>query len=181
MITQSPLLSGETQTNSRVSTAVIKQLKAAQGGEGYFLLQLLVHHPGKSGQEIKAGTWRQDLKQEPWTWLAQYAFIHNPGSWGGTTHSPTSIIIQQNDLTDLPTGQSDRDNSMRVLSSGTTLAFVKSTELVIKAGNKQDIVVKGSVLKVFAHIVPGSAASCQQGSGYRAGPGVRASEPPAST
>lgn len=42
----------------RVSTAVIKQhdLKATWGRKIYFLLQLIVHYPGKSGQEVKAGT-----------------------------------------------------------------------------------------------------------------------------
>ena len=30
-----------------------------------FTLQLTVHHGGKSGQELKAGTWRQKLKQRP--------------------------------------------------------------------------------------------------------------------
>jgi hypothetical protein len=31
-----------------------------------FSSQLPVHHEGKPGLELKAGTWRQELKQRPW-------------------------------------------------------------------------------------------------------------------
>lgn len=29
-------------------------------------MQLIVHHEGKSGQNLKAGTWMQELKQKLW-------------------------------------------------------------------------------------------------------------------
>jgi len=32
----------------------------------YFSLLLPVHHEGKSWPELKAGTFRQELKQTPW-------------------------------------------------------------------------------------------------------------------
>jgi hypothetical protein len=39
-----------------------------------FISQLRANHPGKSEQELKAGAWRQELKQRPWgdaaNWLA---------------------------------------------------------------------------------------------------------------
>jgi hypothetical protein len=49
-----------------------------------FSLQFVVHHPENSGQELKAGTWRWELKLKPWknvallacsSWLAQPAFL----------------------------------------------------------------------------------------------------------
>ena len=40
----------------------------------YFILQLVVHHDRKLGRELKAGTWKQELKKKPWKyatyWLA---------------------------------------------------------------------------------------------------------------
>ena len=30
----------------------------------YFILQFVIHHPGKSGKEFKAGTWRQELMEK---------------------------------------------------------------------------------------------------------------------
>ena len=36
-------------------------LKPPQGGKGLFILEYTVHDAGKSGQEHKAGTWRQAL------------------------------------------------------------------------------------------------------------------------
>lgn len=39
--------------------------KAAWGGRVYFTFQFTVHHEGKSWQEPKARTWRQELKQNP--------------------------------------------------------------------------------------------------------------------
>jgi len=45
----------------------------------YFLIWFAVHHPGKSGQQPKSGTWRQELMQRPWRsaahWPAQFAFL----------------------------------------------------------------------------------------------------------
>ena len=68
----------------------------------------LVRHPGKSGQGLRARTWRQQLTQGSWGnaayWLvlrlAQPAFLWNPESLprDGTTHSrlgrPIFIINQ---------------------------------------------------------------------------------------
>jgi hypothetical protein len=44
------------------------------------LFHMIVHHPGKSGQELnQVGTWRQEWMQKPWRnaayWLAQPAFV----------------------------------------------------------------------------------------------------------
>jgi hypothetical protein len=33
-------------------------------GKGLFIPCLIVHHEEKSGQELKAGTWKQEPKQE---------------------------------------------------------------------------------------------------------------------
>lgn len=47
-------------------------------GEGgiYFSLQLVVCHLGNSGEELKAGTWRQELKQRPWASVAYWLLSH---------------------------------------------------------------------------------------------------------
>jgi hypothetical protein len=34
------------------------------GWKGFFILQLVVHHDRKSGRELKAGTWKQELKKK---------------------------------------------------------------------------------------------------------------------
>jgi hypothetical protein len=39
--------------------------KQLEGERIYFTVELAVHHRGKSEQELKAGTWRQELKQKP--------------------------------------------------------------------------------------------------------------------
>lgn len=51
--------------------------KSSMGTKG--LLWLIGYHQGKPGQELKAGTWRQKLKQRPWKnaayWLAPHALL----------------------------------------------------------------------------------------------------------
>lgn len=49
-----------------------------------------VHHRSKSGQEVKAGAWKLELKEKPWRNAAyRLAFIYHPGPLlrGGTAHS----------------------------------------------------------------------------------------------
>lgn len=47
----------------------------------YFNLQDTVLHQGESGQELKARTWKQELKKAPWSnaayWLSQVVFLYN--------------------------------------------------------------------------------------------------------
>lgn len=73
----------------------------------------LVPHPGKSGQGLRARTWRQQLTQGSWGnaayWLvlglAQPAFLWNPESRprDGTTHSRLGLSLIRQYLTDLST------------------------------------------------------------------------------
>ena len=49
------------------SVAIIKHwTKALWGKRGISGWQAAVHHRGKPREELKAGTWRQELKQRPW-------------------------------------------------------------------------------------------------------------------
>lgn len=75
--------------------------------------QVSIQSSRKSGQELKAGTWGQELTQRLW-WNTAYRFV--PHGWlslpsyvtqdyqprGGITHrgpgSPSSIISQENAL-----------------------------------------------------------------------------------
>ena len=77
------------------------------GEESISTSQLTVHHKGKSGQEVKAGTWRWALKQKPWKnavycvafqLLALIAFLHNSGPLpgDGTAHDGLSSSISIN-------------------------------------------------------------------------------------
>lgn len=70
--------------------------------EGLFRLLALAHHEGKSGQGIKAETWRQELTQGPWRdvltdllSLLPYTALNQPLR-GSTTHrrpgAPTSVM-----------------------------------------------------------------------------------------
>lgn len=54
----------------------------------YFCLQVIIHHWEKPRQELKAGSWKQELKQRPWSsaallagfpWLIQLSFLYSPG------------------------------------------------------------------------------------------------------
>lgn len=76
---------------------------------------------------VAAGTWRQDTKQRP---LRNIASLYSPGPpVQGGLGSHTSIINQENALTDLPSGQSDEGIfSVEVFSSLMTSACVKLTE-----------------------------------------------------
>lgn len=51
----------------------------------YFILQLAVHHPEKSGKALKGGTWKQEPKQKPWRiascWPVPHGFL-----WGFLDH-----------------------------------------------------------------------------------------------
>ena len=51
-----------------VSVFVIKIMTKDQCGEGKadFILQLIIHHGGKSRRELEIGTWSQELKQRLW-------------------------------------------------------------------------------------------------------------------
>ena len=50
----------------------------------YFSLQVIGYHCGQPGQELKAGTWKEELIQSPWEkkngvlWLAWLAFFYSP-------------------------------------------------------------------------------------------------------
>jgi hypothetical protein len=61
----------------RVAIAVIKHHDQNQLGETrvYFILQPNVHRPGKSGQSLKAGTWRKELMQRPWRSESYLSFL----------------------------------------------------------------------------------------------------------
>lgn len=43
--------------------------QATCGRKVYFILEFIIHHPRKSGKELKAGTWRQELMQRSWSQL----------------------------------------------------------------------------------------------------------------
>ena len=97
------------------------EFQKSTGGESFLALHdlIIVHHWGKS---------RQELKQTPWS--AAYRLIihgllslfpyqdHLPRD--GTAHSelpPTSFCNQENSSNNLPTGQSDRGNFSIELTS----------------------------------------------------------------
>ena len=109
--------------------------KATREGKGLFV---------KPGQELKAGTWRQELKQRPWRGAAYWLALHGLLSLlsykthvylprGDTAQSglgpSTSIIKEEYALqTCLPTGQSDRGIfSAKVSHCQMTVAYIKST------------------------------------------------------
>lgn len=71
------------------------------------LLHFTVHHWGNSEQKLQVATWHQELKQRPWRshacspWLAQPAFIYDPGPLAQERHHTqwvpsTSIVKQEN-------------------------------------------------------------------------------------
>jgi len=68
----------ETVLNNKVlvgkPTVVIKHHDQKQLREEwvYFILLHMVHHPGESGQELKAGTWSQDLFRDHGTLLNDF-------------------------------------------------------------------------------------------------------------
>jgi hypothetical protein len=105
LITYIPCIEGET-TDALASVPVIKHWqKASWRRKGLF--QFIVHQQKKLGQELKAGSWWQELKMEP---LRNSAYLIVPCGLlsllsyttqdhllrVGTTHnelgSPTSII-----------------------------------------------------------------------------------------
>jgi hypothetical protein len=43
----------------------------------YFTSQFVVHHGGKVDYELKAGIWKQELKQKPWRNAAYWFTPHN--------------------------------------------------------------------------------------------------------
>jgi hypothetical protein len=70
-----------------------------------FILQIAVHHPRKLLQELRAGTWTQDLMQKTWKsaahWLAPYGLLdlfsygtQNPQFRGSSAHSVLAIPQQ---------------------------------------------------------------------------------------
>jgi hypothetical protein len=77
--------------------------EASWGEKDFFSLYfyIVVHHQRKSGQELRAGTWRQELMQRPWRdvtyWIASPGLLsflsyrtqnYQPGD--GTTHNGPS-------------------------------------------------------------------------------------------
>lgn len=73
---------------SLLPLAVINTMtKGAWGGKGLF--QLPVHHEGKSGQESRAGTWRQEFKQGPWRYIASWLA---PSGWLSQCITHTRIM-----------------------------------------------------------------------------------------
>lgn len=80
---------------------MIKYHDQTRGGKGLFILcfQIIFNHQTKSEQGLTAGTWRQKLMGRQWrmlltgssSWLAQPAFLENPGAaspgMDGTTHN----------------------------------------------------------------------------------------------
>jgi predicted TIM-barrel fold metal-dependent hydrolase len=62
----------------------------------YFNLQIILYHQGKTGQELKAGTWWQELKQRlkrrPSCWLAFHG-LHSQLSYTDQDHLPKGGTI----------------------------------------------------------------------------------------
>ena len=68
------------------------------GEERVCLAYASVHHQRKSGQKVRAGTWRQELMQRPWGvaayWLAPHGLLsllsyktQDQQAMNGTTHN----------------------------------------------------------------------------------------------
>lgn len=94
---------------SFVSIAAINRMTESNlEGKGLFSSQHVVCHLRKSGQECKAGSWRQKLQCR--LWRDTTCWITCLGR-DGTAHSelspPTSIIIQENAPISWPTDRSD--------------------------------------------------------------------------
>jgi hypothetical protein len=53
--------------------------KSNLGRKCLFELHVLttVHYEKKTGQELKAGTWRQELKQKPWRKIVYWLSLHS--------------------------------------------------------------------------------------------------------
>lgn len=49
-----------------LSIAVINTDLEKEGFSSSYNSQVILHHREKSGQELRAGTWRQELKPTPW-------------------------------------------------------------------------------------------------------------------
>lgn len=66
----------------------------------------------KSGQELKTGTLRQQLKQKPWRraayGLAQFAFLHNPGPSAQGWYHPQWPCLPQSLIKKIPSRQAPR-------------------------------------------------------------------------
>lgn len=61
------------------------------GEEGIYFSLCVVHHLGNSGQELKAGIWRQELKQRPWRSVTYWLLSHGLFIWlsyGTQDHKP---------------------------------------------------------------------------------------------
>lgn len=82
--------------------AVINTMTKINLGRVSFILQLIVHHAGKSGQEIKAGTYEEVTEKcsllTCFSWLAQLAFLYTPDHQprGSPTHSGLGGPIHTN-------------------------------------------------------------------------------------
>ena len=111
-----------------LSVAVIKHHAPKHLGQErvcFHLKLTIVHHDGKSGQELWWGTWRQALMERPWRnpayWLAPHGLL-SLLSYTIQGHLLNSGITLQHQLStkipqDLPTGQSDGGNSSTDISS----------------------------------------------------------------
>ena len=102
------------------------------GEEGvYFILNFIVHHLRKTGEELKARTQRQELKQRqqrnttywPSITLVHVVFLFN------IHHLPGRGINQESAPTVVPTGQCDAGgSSVELSSSQLILVCVKMTK-----------------------------------------------------
>lgn len=108
-----------------------------KGFDSSYNTQVTLHHCGKSGQALKAGTEAEALEEHCLlacsSWHSQPAFLQNHQHRGGTFHSgldpPTSIIKQENTPTNLSTGQSYGGIfTTKILSSWLVLSWQKMNQ-----------------------------------------------------
>lgn len=109
---------------------------------------MIVYHRKKSGQELKAGSWRLELMQklrrmDAFSWFAQPARSRLPGPAAQVWHhlqweAPSHVTRQSRECsTGWATGQSYRDIfSVTLPSSQVTLTCVKVTQKLGKAVTK---------------------------------------------
>ena len=117
------------------------QLREGRAHFSSQLQKMIVYHQKKSGQELKAGSWRQELKQklrrkDAFSWFAQPALSRLPGPAAQVWHhlqweAPSHITRQSRECsTGWATCQSYRDIfSVTLPSSQVTLMCVKVTQI----------------------------------------------------
>lgn len=122
---------------SLLSVAVIKHHKQKHGKKGLFHLiaySLSTVKKWNLGEELKTGTWSQELKRRPWRsvayWIAHHGFLSLPR---GVTiesrqHPPTSISKSRKCPTDLPTGHLiEVFSQLRVPDNYSLVVLLKNT------------------------------------------------------